>query len=80
MYKKALDKEIKEIKLLCDKDIYKVEPNLQEGFKKALYIPNTGVVCSYDLALAYGEVAFDNGVKFKLEEEVLNIEKHIKGI
>lgn len=79
MYKTALEKEIREVKLLCDGEIYQVEPNLERGFKKALYIPNTGVVCSYDLALAYGEIAFDNGVKFKLEEEVLNIENTSKG-
>lgn len=79
MYKRAQQKKIHEVSLLYGDEIYKIEPNLTKGVTKALYIPNTGVVCSYDLALAYGEIAFDNGVKFKLEEEVLNIEKISKG-
>lgn len=75
MYHRAKTKKIDDVELLIGTDIFKYEPNLDKATSKALYIPNTGVICSYDLALAYGEIAFDNGVAFKLEEEVLSIEK-----
>ncbi len=75
MYHRAKSKKIDDVELLTGTEIFKYEPNLDKDTSKALYIPNTGVICSYDLALAYGEIAFDNGVTFKLEEEVLSIEK-----
>ena len=47
---------------------------------KKLYILKTQELLHHnDLAIAYGEVAFDNGVNFKLEEEVLDIQKMSKG-
>lgn len=79
MYKRAQRKNIEEVKLLVGDEILKYEPNIKGKITKALYIPNTGVVASYDLALAYGEIAFDNGVNFKLEEEVKSIEFISKG-
>ncbi|MEG0775610.1 FAD-dependent oxidoreductase [Clostridium sp.] len=79
MYKRAQKKKIEDVKLLEGEDVFKLEPNLDRDIKKVLYIPNTGVLRSYDLALAYGEIAFDNGVKFRLEEEAISIEKLTKG-
>lgn len=57
----------------------KIEPNLSITITKALYSKNSGVICPFDLAMAYAEVAFDNNVNFKLEEEVLDIKKGSKG-
>ena len=79
MYKRAQAKHIEDVKLLEGADIFDIEPNLDKDIKKILYIPNTGVLCSYDLALAYAEIAFENGVIFKVEEEVESIEKLSKG-
>lgn len=79
MYSKAKNKNIQEVKLLSKEDINAYEPNINEKAEDALYIPHTGVFGAYDLALAYGEVAFDNGVNFKFEEEVESIESISKG-
>lgn len=79
MYDKALNRGIDNIYLLDSKEVYKMEPNLTMSVKKAIYSKNTGIIAPYDLAIAYGEVAFDNGVNFKLEEEVLDIQKMSKG-
>ena len=79
MYERALNKKIDEVKLIIGDEILKYEPNIKGKVIKSLYIPNTGVVASYDFALAYGEIAFDNGVNFKLEEEVKSIEHISKG-
>ncbi|MBU3192148.1 NAD(P)/FAD-dependent oxidoreductase [Clostridium bowmanii] len=78
-YKRAIDRGTKDVQLLESKYIYEMEPNLNVHIKKGLYSKNTGVICPFDLALAYGEVAFDNGVKFKLEEEVIDIQEISKG-
>lgn len=79
MYDKALNRGIDNIYLLNSKEVYEMEPNLSISVKKAIYSKNTGIIAPYDLAIAYGEVAFDNGVNFKLEEEVLDIQKMSKG-
>ncbi len=79
MYERAMNKKIDEVKLIIGDEILKYEPNIKGKVIKSLYIPNTGVVASYDFALAYGEIAFDNGVNFKLEEEVKSIEHISKG-
>ena len=80
MYDKARQRGIDNIYLIDGTDAYEIEPNLTTQVKKALYSRNTGVVCPYDLAIGYGEVAFDNGVNFRLEEEVLDIQKISKGL
>lgn len=79
IYNRAIDRGNKDVMILDSKYIYEMEPNLDVHIKKALYSKNTGVICPFDLALAYGEVAFDNGVKFKLEEEVMDIQALPKG-
>ena len=79
IYNRALERGTKDVLILEPEYIYEMEPNLNVDIKKALYSKNTGVICPYDLALSYGEVAFDNGVKFKLEEEVLDIQEIPKG-
>ena len=53
--------------------------NINTDIKKGLYSKNVAIVAPYDLAIAYAEVASENGVNFRLEEEVLNIEKINKG-
>lgn len=79
LYDKAIREGVKNIRLLDSEDVYKLEPNLNAKVIKALYSGNMGVVRPYDLAISYAEVAFDNGVNFKLEEEVLDIKKLSRG-
>jgi L-2-hydroxyglutarate oxidase LhgO len=79
IYNRAIDRGTRDVRILEPEYIYEMEPNLNVDIKKALYSKNTGVICPFDLALSYGEVAFDNGVKFKLEEEVINIQPIPKG-
>lgn len=79
LYKKAKEMNIEGVYYIDDDDAYDIEPNLNVKFKKALYSENVFVVAPYDLALAYAEVAFDNGVSFRLEEEVIKIQSSTKG-
>lgn len=80
LYKQAIDRGIEYVQLLSGDEARSMEPSLSEKVTKALYSPNTGVTCPYDLAIAYGEIAFDNGVIFRLTEEVLDIEDINKGV
>lgn len=79
MYDRAKKRGIDGVYLIDDKDVYDIEPNINSDIKKGLYSENTAIVAPYDLAIAYAEVASDNGVNFRLEEEVLNIQNLAKG-
>jgi len=79
MYERALKRGVGGIKLLDSNTVYEMEPNLNIKVIKAIHSDNIGVVCPYDLAISYAEIAFDNGVNFKLEEEVIDIKKISKG-
>lgn len=70
---------IKDIHLIEEEHAKELNGNLKVPIKKALYSQNTAIISPYDLALAYAEVAADNGVFFRLEETVLNIQKAAKG-
>ena len=79
IYERAKKRGISGVHLIDDKDVYDMEPNIKPNIKKGLYAENIAIVAPYDLAIAYAEVAFDNGVIFRLEEEVLNIQNLVKG-
>jgi L-2-hydroxyglutarate oxidase LhgO len=80
MYASAKQRGIEYIEMIDSKRVYEMEPNISCNVKKAIYSRNTAIVCPYDLAIAYGEVAFDNGVNFRLQEEVLAIQKISRGV
>lgn len=78
---KNIGKEYRDLCKIINKDeMIKLEPELKDTtIKRGIYIKNTGVISPYDLAISYGEVAFDNNVNFKLEEEVIDIIRDNKG-
>ena len=79
MYDRAIKRGIDDICLINGDEVKKIEPNINTDIKKGLYSKNVAIVAPYDLAIAYAEVASENGVNFRLEEEVLNIEKINRG-
>ena len=79
MHSRAKYRGIEGVTLIDAEQVYKIEPNINTNIKKGLYSENVAIVAPYDLAIAYAEVASDNGVNFRLEEEVLNIKNLAKG-
>lgn len=53
----------------------RLSPHIKDDYRFMIYHENTGIISPYDLATALGEIAFDNGVRFRLEEEVTAIER-----
>jgi L-2-hydroxyglutarate oxidase LhgO len=72
MYKRAKERNIQGVHIIEDTAIYDIEPNLKVQVNKALYSENIAVIPPYNLAASYAEVAADNGVNFRLEEEVID--------
>ena len=74
---KAQGKEngVPNLQIIGKKELLKMEPNLSEEVVSALYAPTGAIVCPYEMTIALAENAYTNGVEFKLETEVKNIEK-----
>lgn len=75
----ARERDINGVHIIGDSAIYDIEPNLRLNINKALYSENTAIISPYNLAVSYAEVAADNGVNFRLEEEVIDIKPISKG-
>lgn len=79
IYNRAKERGIADIHIIDEKKAKELNHNLSVPIRKALYSKNTAIISPYDLALAYAEVASENGVFFRLEETVLDINTMSKG-
>lgn len=77
--KKLLDQGIKNgipgLEIIYKDEILKLEPNLSEEVYAALYAKTAGIVCPYEMTVALAENAAQNGVEFRLNTSVMDIEK-----
>jgi glycerol-3-phosphate dehydrogenase len=62
------------VRVLGEKKLRRVEPNLREDLRAALFFPTAGVVCPYELTIALGENAVQNGARLSLDTAVLGME------
>lgn len=63
------------LKILDKEALRAMEPNLSETAQAALYAPTGAITCPYEFTVALAENAYDNGVTFNFDSEVINIEK-----
>lgn len=64
------------LKIIEHDEIKKLEPNVSNKACLALYVPNAGIVCPYELTFAFAENACENGVEFFRNSKVVDIKKH----
>lgn len=67
------------LEILEGDEVRKMEPNVSESVVAALYAPTGGIVCPFNLTIALAENANTNGVEFKFNSEVVEIEKIDEG-
>ncbi|MCW6085901.1 NAD(P)/FAD-dependent oxidoreductase [Clostridium sporogenes] len=67
------------MEILNREEALKLEPNLSEYVVAALRLPTGGIVSPYEFNIALAESAAMNGVEFKLETEIIDIEKKQDG-
>ncbi len=66
---------VKDLAVLNKAQVLELEPELSENVVGALYCPEAGIVCPYQLAIAAMGNAMDNGAHLKTDFEVVKIEK-----
>ena len=67
------------VTILSGDEAKKMEPNLADGVIAALYAPTGGIVCPFNMTIAFAENACVNGVEFRFDTEVLNISRISSG-
>lgn len=75
LYDKGIKNGVKELQILDKKQVHEMEPNLTDEVVAALYAPTSGIVCPFNMTIAFAENAYENGIEFKLNTEVKNIRK-----
>ncbi len=63
------------LKVLNREEALAMEPNLSDAVAGALYAPTGGIVCPFNMTIAFAENAAVNGVEFSLDTEVQTIAK-----
>ena len=68
------------LEILTREQALKYEPGLADEVYAALYAPTSGIVCPFEMTLAFAENAAANGAEFSFSETVTAIEKGSDGI
>jgi glycerol-3-phosphate dehydrogenase len=79
LYNRGLKNKIPHMKILDQKKVREIEPNISSSVIGALYAPTCGIVGPFELAIALAENAVDNGTKLLLNSKVTAIDKLHKG-
>lgn len=75
LYVRGVVNGVKGIRILNKEEVLEMEPNISDDVYAALYAPTAGIVCPFSLNIALAENANVNGVDFKFNTEVENINK-----
>jgi len=75
LYKRGIENGVKDLHIIDKNELLELEPNINTNVMGALYCKTAGIIGPWELAIALGENAVDNGVNIKLNSEVINIEK-----
>lgn len=75
LYDKGIKNGVKELCILDKEEVHKMEPNLADQVVAALYAPTSGIVCPFQMTIAFAENAYANGVEFKLNTKAEQIRK-----
>ncbi|MBQ9989993.1 MAG: NAD(P)/FAD-dependent oxidoreductase [Lachnospiraceae bacterium] len=79
LYERGIANGVKELKILERDEVLKLEENLSDEVSAALHAPTGGIVCPFQMNIAFAENAHANGVEFYFDTEVENIEKLEEG-
>ena len=73
LYERGVANGVEGLRILTGEEALRMEPNLSDDTKGALFAPTGGIVCPFRLTSAMAECANINGVDFHLLTEVNNI-------
>lgn len=75
LMEQGITNKVPNLKFLSKEEILKKEPNINTEVTKALYAPSAGIICPYEATLAFAQNAYQNGVTFRFNYKVDEIER-----
>lgn len=75
LYEKGVVNGVKNLQILNREEVLKLEPNVSDDVYAALYAPTGGIVCPFNMTIAFAENASANGVDFYFDTEVTSISR-----
>ncbi|MDR2159902.1 MAG: FAD-dependent oxidoreductase [Treponema sp.] len=60
-------------RVIGKKELHRREPGLKDDLSAALFFPSAGAVCPFNLTIAYGENAVQNGARISLDTAALDM-------
>ncbi|MBO4591202.1 MAG: NAD(P)/FAD-dependent oxidoreductase, partial [Eubacterium sp.] len=75
LYDRGVKNGVKGISIITGDEAKALEPALSENVVAALLAETSGVVCPFELTIAFAESAYTNGAEFIFDKEVTGISK-----
>lgn len=75
LYQRGVANGVEGLQILSGEEVRKKEPNISIEVVEALYAPTGGIVCPFGMTIAFAENAYENGVEFRFDTEVVRIER-----
>ena len=75
LYENGLANGVEQLRIIERDELKAMEPNISDNAVAALYAPTGGIVCPFGMTFAFAENAAKNGVKFRFDSEVTDIQK-----
>lgn len=79
LYDRGTQNGVKGLRILTKEEVLAMEPDITDEVCAALYAPSGGIVCPFGLNIALAENANANGVEFRFDTEVEDIQKLEEG-
>lgn len=75
LYQRGLNNGVEGLEIIDGDKARELEPNLSKNVVAALYAKTSGIVCPFEMNIAFAENAIDNGAEVILNTEVTKIVK-----
>ena len=75
LYERGMANGVPGLKILEKDELTEIEPNVSENAVCALFAPTGGIVCPFNMNIAFAENAADNGASFVFDTQVKTITK-----
>lgn len=79
LYERGIENGVKHLRMLTKEEALEMEPNLSDDTVAVLLAETGGIVCPFNMTIAFAEHAFMNGVEFFLRTEVKGIKETYGG-
>ncbi len=74
LYENGIANGVEGLRIVEQEELRRMEPNISDDAVAALYAPTAAIICPFGLTYALAENAAKNGVSFRFDTEVTNIE------